>query len=153
MTERLDRKHQAAVRRALRQAWEMTDAEKAERLLRNLARRLEVEAPGVSRSFLKGLDEILTVTRLGLPPELRRSLASTNIIVSMNSVIRQVCRNVNRWRNAKIGLHWTAPGMLEAAKGFRRLKAHKQLPILKDALEKLRQKDPMISVDPGAEAA
>ena len=153
VTERLDRKHHAAVRRALRQAWEMADAEKAERLLRNLARRLEVEAPGVSRSLLEGLDEILTVTRLGLPPELRRSLASTNIIESMNSVIRQVCRNVKRWRNAKMGLRWTAAGMLEAAKGFRRLKAHKQLPILKDALEKLRQKDPMISVDPVAEAA
>ena len=153
VTERLDRKHHAAVRRALRQAWEMADAEKAERLLRNLARRLEVEAPGVSRSLLEGLDEILTVTRLGLPPELRRSLASTNIIESMNSVIRQVCRNVKRWRNAKMGLRWTAAGMLEAAKGFRRLKAHKQLPILKDALEKLRPKDPMISVDPVAETA
>ena len=104
MTERLDRKHHAAVRRALRQAWEMAEAEKAERLLRNLARRLEVEAPGVSRSLLEGLDEILTVTRLGLPPELRRSRASTNIIVSMNSVIRQVCRNVKRCRNAKMGL-------------------------------------------------
>ena len=52
-----------------------------------------------------------------------------------------------------MGLRWTAAGMLETSKGFRRLKAHKQLPILKDALEKLRQKDPMISVDPGAEAA
>ena len=71
----------------------------------------------------------------------------------MNSMIRQVCRNVKRWRNAKMALRWSAAGMLEAAKGFRRLKAHKQLPILKDALDKLRQKDPMISVDPVAEAA
>jgi len=53
------------------------------------------EVPGGrSRSIPEGLDEILTVVRLGLPPELRRSLASTNIIESMNSVIRQVCRNV-----------------------------------------------------------
>ncbi|MDA3887432.1 MAG: IS256 family transposase [Allgaiera sp.] len=153
VTERLDRKHHAAVRRALRQAWEMADAEKAERLVRNLARRLEVEAPGVSKSLLEGLDEILTVTRLGLPPELRRSLASTNIIESMNSVIRQVCRNVKRWRNAKMGLRWTAAGMLEAAKGFRRLKAHKQLPILKAALEKHRQNEAATAVDPIAEAA
>lgn len=153
VTDRLDRKHHAAVRRALRQAWEMADAEKAERLLRNLARRLEAEAPGVSKSLLEGLDEILTVTRLGLPPELRRSLASTNIIESMNSVIRQVCRNVKRWRDAKMGLRWTAAGMLEAAKGFRRLKAHKQLPILKAALEKHRQKETVTSVDPIAEAA
>ena len=35
----------ASVRRALRQAWELDDANKAERLLRNLARRLDQEAP------------------------------------------------------------------------------------------------------------
>jgi len=74
----------------------MDDADNAERLLRNLARRLELDAPGVSASIFEGLDEILTVTRLGLPENLRRSLASTNIIESMNSVIRQVCRNVKR---------------------------------------------------------
>jgi transposase-like protein len=118
----------------------MHDAEKAERLIRNLARRFEQEAPDVSRSILEGLDEILTVVRLGLPLELRRSLASTNIIESMNSVIRQVCRNVKRWRNAKMALRWTAAGMFEAKKGFRRLKAYKQLPILKQALLDYRQK-------------
>lgn len=140
ITDRLAPKHHAAVRRALKQAWEMHDAEKAERLIRNLARRFEQEAPDVSRSILEGLDEILTVVRLGLPLKLRRSLASTNIIESMNSVIRQVCRNVKRWRNAKMALRWTAAGMFEAKKGFRRLKAYKQLPILKQALLDHRQK-------------
>jgi len=139
ITDRLAPAHHAAVRRALKQAWEMDDAEKAERLIRNLARRFEQEAPDVSRSILEGLDEILTVVRLGLPLELRRSLASTNIIESMNSVIRQVCRNVKRWRNAKMALRWTAAGMFEAKKGFRRLKAYKQLPILKQALLDHRQ--------------
>src|SRR6056297_169561 len=139
ITDRLAPAHHAAVRRALKQAWEMDDAEKAERLIRNLARRFEQEAPDVSRSILEGLDEILTVVRLGLPLELRRSLASTNIIESMNSVIRQVCRNVKRWRNAKMALRWTAAGMFEAKKGFRRLKAYKQLPILKQALIDHRQ--------------
>ncbi len=153
ITERIDPKLHAAVRRALRQAWEIDDAEKAERLLRNLARRLEPEAPGVSKSILEGLDEILTVSRLGLPLELRRSLASTNIIESMNAVIRQVCRNVKRWRDAEMALRWTAAGMLEAAKGFRRLKAHKQLPILKAALQKHRAAEKSACVDAVAEAA
>ena len=118
----------------LRQAWELSDPAKAERLIRNLARRLEYEAPGVSGSILEGIDEILTVTRLRLPAELRRSLACTNIIENMNGTIRRVCRNVKRWRNAGMALRWTAAGMMEAAKGFRRLKAHKQLPILRAAL-------------------
>ena len=134
ITERLAKPLHASVRKALRQAWELDDAEKAQKLIRNLARRLEREAPGVSASILEGIEEILTVTRLGLPVELRRSLACTNIIENMNGTIRQVCRNVKRWQDAKMALRWTGAAMLEAAKGFRRLKAHKQLPILRGAL-------------------
>jgi len=132
--ERLPKPLHAPVRKALRQAWELDDADKAERLLRNLARRLEPEARGVAASILEGLDEMLTVNRLGLPSQLRRALACTNGIENMMGTVRRVCRNVKRWRNADMALRWTAAGMMEAAKGFRRLKAHKQLPILKAAL-------------------
>ena len=140
ITERLPQHLHAGVRRTLRQTWELDDAPKAERLLRHLARRLDPRAPGVSGSILEGLDEILTVTRLGLPPKLCRSLACTNIIESMNSTVRQVCRNVKRWRNARMALRWMGTAMLEAKKRFRRLKAHRQLPILKAALEAHRTK-------------
>jgi transposase-like protein len=132
--ERLPKPLHALVRRALRQAWEFDDAEKAERLLRNLARRLQQQAPGVAASILEGLDEMLTVNRLGLPAKLRRSLACTNSIENMMGTVRRVCRNVKRWRNAAMALRWTAAGMMEAAKGFRRLKAYKPLPALRAAL-------------------
>jgi putative transposase len=108
--------------------------------LRNLARRLEPEARGVAASILEGLDEMLTVNRLGLPAQLRRSLACTNSIENMMGTVRRVCRNIKRWRNVAMALRWTAAGMMEAAKGFRRLKAHKQLPILKAALAALQGK-------------
>jgi len=140
ITERLPKPLHASVRKALRQAWEMDDADQAERLIRNLARRLEHDAPGVRDSILEGLDEILTVNRLGLPAELRRSLACTNIIENMNGTVRRVCRNVKHWRDAAMALRWTGAAMLEAAKGFRRLKAHRQLPILKNALAAHRAK-------------
>jgi putative transposase len=110
----------------LRQAWELDDAEKAEKLIRNLARRLERDAPGVSKSILEGLDEILTVSRLGLPAELRRSLACTNIIENMMGTVRRVTRNVKRWSSPSMALRWTAAAMHEAKKGFRRLKGFKQ---------------------------
>ena len=132
--ERLPKSMHASVRRVLRQAWEMDDADKAEKLLRNLAQRLERDWPGVSGSILEGIDEMLTVTRLGLPAELRRSLACTNIIENVMGTVRRVCRNVKYWRSASMALRWTAAAMQEAAKGFRRLKAHKQLPILQKAL-------------------
>ena len=133
--ERLPKSLHASVRCVLRQAWELDDAAKAERLLRNLAQRLERDWSGVASSILEGIDEILTVTRLGLPKELRRSLACTNIIENAMSTVRRVCRNVKRWRSASMAMRWTAAAMQEAARGFRRLKAHKQLPTLRAALE------------------
>lgn len=77
---------------------------------------------------------MLTVNRPGLPLKLRRSLACTNSIENMMGTVRRVCRNVKRWRNVAMALRWTAAGMLEAAKGFRRLKAYKHLPALRVAL-------------------
>ena len=107
-------------------------ADKAERLLRNLAQRLERDWSGVAGSILEGIDEILTITRLGLPKELRRSLACTNIIENVMSTVRRVCRNVKRWRSASMAMRWTAAAMQEAARGFRRLKAHtRQSPIFR----------------------
>ena len=104
ITDRLDESLHAGVRKVLRQAWQQDDAAKAEKLLRNLARRLEHDAPGVSGSILEGLDEILTVIRLGLPPQLRRSLACTNAIENAIGTVRRVQRNVKRWRNAEMAL-------------------------------------------------
>ena len=134
IAERLPKEAHATMRKALRQAWEMEDAARAEQLIRNLARRLDKEWPGIAATILEGLDEILCVVRLGLPKDLRRSLACTNIIENMNGTIRQVTRNVKRWRDASMALRWTAAGMMEAKKGFRRLMAYKQLPMLKAAL-------------------
>jgi hypothetical protein len=136
--ERLPKHLHATVRRALRQAWELDDVVKAEQLIHNLARRLEQEAPGVLETILEGIDEILTVVRLKLPIQLRRSLACTNII---ENTIRRVCRNVKHWRNAAMALRWTGAAMQEASKGFRRLKAHKQLPVLRAALIAIRQQN------------
>ena len=132
--DRLPKALHAPTRNALRQAWQMDDTDKAEKLLRNLARRLEKEAPGVAGSILEGIDEILTVSRLGLPDDLRRSLACTNIIENMMGTIRRVSRNVKRWRNASMALRWATAGMLEAKKGFRRINACRQLPVLRAAL-------------------
>jgi transposase-like protein len=138
--ERLPDSLRPSVRMALRQVWAMEDADKAEQMMQNLARRLEKEAPGIAASILEGLDEILCVARMDLPHALRRSLCCTNIIENMNSTIRRVTRNVKRWRHAEMALRWAAAGMMEASKGFKRLKAYKQLPQLKAALQKIEKR-------------
>ena len=132
--DRLPKELHAATRRALRQAWELDDADKAEKLIRNLARRLDQERPGVAASIpgRAGRDPHRR------PPEAAHAassvLACTNIAENMMGTIRRVTRNVKRWRNGRMALRWVAAGMMEAAKGFRKLKAHKQLPILRAAL-------------------
>src|SRR5512132_3761512 len=113
-----------------------------------LTRRRPVSPPA-----LEGLDEMLTVIRLGLPVKLRRSLACTNSIENMMGTLRRVCRNVKRWRNAAMALRWTAAGMMEAAKGFRRLKAYKHLPVLRAALAAHQSKYVTQRVEHDADAA
>ena len=151
--DRLPKELHATTRRALRQAWELDDADKAEKLIRNLARRLDQDRPGVAASILEGLDEILTVVRLKLPMELRRSLACTNIAENMMGTIRRVTRNVKRWRSGTMALRWVAAGMIEAAKGFRKLKAHRQLPLLRSALIARQERLAKSTVAPASRAA
>jgi len=84
---------------------ELDDADKAERLIKTSPAGSS-SRPRCRASILEGLDEILTVIRLGLPAELRRSLACTNIIENMMGTVRRVCRNVKRCRT----LPWRCVG-------------------------------------------
>jgi putative transposase len=118
----------------LRRAYQAADAKLAQRLLLDLARRLEAEYPSAAESVREGLDETLTVLTLKLSPRLRRSLATTNAAESLLSRTRHVKRNVKRWRSGQMMLRWVAAGILEAVKGFRRVKGYADMPMLVAAL-------------------
>ena len=118
----------------LRRAYQSTDVKTATRLLTDLARRLEDEYPSAAESVREGLDETLTVLTLHLSARLRRSLATTNAAESLLSRTRHVKRNVKRWRGGQMMLRWVAAGVLEAVKGFRRLKGYADMPTLVAAL-------------------
>ena len=135
--ERLPKEHHAAAKIALRKAWALPDPAKAQRLLENLAKKYDDICPGAARSVREGMPEMLTLTRLGLPHELRKSLASTNIMESVNSVIARASRNVTRWRDGSMAPRWTAAGMLMAQQGFRRVNGHMHLPKLAAALDRV----------------
>jgi len=118
----------------LRRAYQSADAKTAQRLLLDLARRLEMDHPSAAESVREGLDETLTVLTLNLSARLRRSLATTNAAESLLSRTRHVKRNVKRWRGGQMMLRWVAAGVLEAVKGFRRLKGYADMPTLVAAL-------------------
>ncbi len=129
---------QATMRRAYR-----SDVPTARRLLQDLARRLEDEYPSAAESVREGLDETLTVVGLGLSERLQRSLTTTNAAESLISRTRHVKRNVKRWRGGKMMLRWVAAGVLEAVKGFRRLKGHRDMATL---VAKLRARDQQLGL-------
>jgi putative transposase len=118
----------------LRRAYLAADVKTGQRLLLDLARRLETEYPNAAESVREGLGETLTVLTLKLSPRLRRSLATTNAAESLISRIRSMKRNVKRWRGGTMMLRWVAAGVLEAVKGFRRLKGCGDMPTLVAAL-------------------
>ena len=122
------------VRAIVARAYKQTEVAPARRLLQELARRLDDPYPSAAASVREGLDETLTVITLGLSDRLRQSLATTNAIESLISRTRHVKRNVKRWRGGQMVLRWTAAAVLEAVKGFRRLKGHKDMPKLVAAL-------------------
>ena len=118
------------VRAIVARAYKQVDVATARRLLQDLARRLEDRYPSAAASVREGLDETLTILTLGLSDRLRQSLATTNAIESLISRTRHVKRNVKRWRGGLMVLRWTAAAVLEAVKGFRRLKGHADMPKL-----------------------
>lgn len=120
----------------MRAAYHDLDPLKAEANLEELARQLQKSHPGAAGSLREGLSETLTITRLGVPPTLARTLRSTNAVESMIEICRDHSANVKRWRDGQMALRWCAAGMNEAAKQFRRVNGHLHLPALRDALER-----------------
>lgn len=129
----------ASVRRAMQQAYESTDADLARRQLERLARSLEREHPGAAASLREGLDETLTLQRLGVTGALYRSLRSTNAIENLNGTVVHFCRNVRRWKDGTMLLRWIASSLREAQQRFRRLKGFRDMKYLVAALDRRRQ--------------
>ena len=113
----------------VRRAYQATDVKPATRLLTDLAKRLDDDYPSAAGSVRESLDETLTVLTLHLSARLQRSLATTNAAESLLSRTRHVKRNVKRWRGGQMMLRWVAAGVLEAVKGFRRLKGCADMPV------------------------
>ena len=116
-------------------AYRLDTALVAQAALEDLARQLERTHPGAAGSLREGLEETLTVMRLGVPPTLARTLRSTNPIESMIEICRDHSTNVKRWRDGQMALRWCAAGMLEATKQFRKVNGFLHLPALRRTLD------------------
>ena len=132
--EYLPKNAQGDFDRRIRNAYAMTEYASAKAELEKIFRQLERVNPSAARSLEEGMEETLTVHRLGVGGLLRRSLATTNPIESCLSTVERVARNVKRWHAGDQALRWTATGLLEAEKKFRRVKGYRELAALQGKL-------------------
>src|SRR5437762_11452473 len=125
------------VAKKLNVAYALEDHAAAKLALEQLHRELMDLNPSAARSVCEGLEETLTVHRLHVPQQLRRTLASTNVIESAFAIVERVCLNVKRWHPGDQRERWVGSGLLVAEKQFRRVKGHKQIPVLLTELDAL----------------
>lgn len=136
--DELPKQHQREVSRRMTKAYNLNSVDDARRELVALVKDVEKISPSAARSLEEGMEETLTLHTLGIPDVLRRSLRSTNLIESVNAVVRTRLRNVKRWRDGDQTERWTAAALLEAEKTFRRVKGHAAISILVGALARQR---------------
>ena len=136
VADHLPDKEKAWVDAKLVKAFGHPDPDQGQRAATHLAGLLDKAYPGAAASLREGLPELFTVARLGITGTLAKSLVSSNPIESMISIARATNRNVTRWRDGQMVLRWTAVGMLNAQRSFRRVKGYKQMPQLVAALRR-----------------
>jgi transposase-like protein len=133
-----------AIARKLNAAYAQEDYAAAKQALDALHRELMDLNPSAARSLGEGMEEILTVHRLHVPLQLRKTLASTNVIESAFSIVERVCRNVKRWHGGDQRERWVGSGLLVAQKQFRRIIGYKQIPDLIKELEAQTPSKPQV---------
>jgi putative transposase len=134
--QHLPERDRPPIKARMRRAWRETDFPRALEQLQRLADELEHTHPGAAGSLREGMEETLTVIGLGIEGRLRRTLESTNPAESMIDCVRTTQRNVKHWSSGEMGLRWTAAGMLEAEKQFRKVIGYTDLPRLAVAIER-----------------
>jgi putative transposase len=136
VTDLLPERDRDAVRARMRAAWSLTDPGLARQRLELLASELDRSWPDAARSLREGLDDTLTLMRLGITGNLAKTLCSTNPCESMIEIVRHTQRNVKRWQEGDMRRRWTAAGMLAAEQQFRRIIGYRDLAQLVIAIER-----------------
>jgi putative transposase len=136
IVDHLPDEHKADVKRKLQNAY-------AKRALDRLHRELTELNPSAARSLEEGMEETLTVHKLRVPDQLRRTLCCTNVIESAFSIVETVCRNVKRWRTGDQIERWVGSGLLVAERQFRKVIGHRQIPLLLSSMANAVSKKPI----------
>jgi len=136
VTDLLPERDRGSVLARVRAAWSLTDPQLAKQRLKLLASELDCSWPDAAGSLREGMDDTLTLMRLGISGQLAKTLSSTNPCESMIEIVRYTQRNVKRWQDGDMRKRWTAAGMLAAEQQFRRIIGYRDLAKLVIAIER-----------------
>ena len=132
----LPERDRPTVRARMRAAWALSDPELAKQRLELLASELNRSWPDAAGSLREGMEDTLTLMRLGITGQLAKTLSSTNPCESMIEIVRYTQRNVKHWQAGDMRKRWTAAGMLVAEQQFRRIIGYRHLATLVIAIER-----------------
>ena len=132
----LPKSEQASWRRRLQRAYDRPTYKEAHAELTKLHRELEGRNQSAAASLAEGLEETLTLHRLGVYELLGRSFKTTNCIESANALVEERCAKVDAWKNSNQRQRWLATALLDIEPRLRRVKGHRHLPKLEVALRR-----------------
>lgn len=132
----LPKGEQAAWRRRLQRAYDRPTLDEAVSALRQIHRELEERNQSAAASLAEGLEETLTLHRLGLAGKLGRTLRTTNALESVNAQVEERCAKVDAWKNSSQRQRWLAVALLDIEPRLRKIMGYRHLPQLRDAIQK-----------------
>ena len=129
-------KHEQVVwRQRLQRAYNRPDYNEAIGALETLHRELDERNQSAAGSLAEGLDETVTLHRLGLFGVLGRSLKTTNGLESVNALVEERCAKVDHWQNSSQRQRWLATALLDIEPRLRKVAGYRHLPKLRAELK------------------
>ena len=129
-------REQVAWRQRLQRAYTRPDYDEALGALTTLQGELEERNQSAAGSLAEGLEETVTLHRLGLFGVLGRSLKTTNGLESVNALVEERCAKVDHWQNSSQRQRWLATALLDIEPRLRKVAGYRHLPKLRAALKR-----------------
>lgn len=131
----LDKKHHTYFRTKLQKAYEEATYEEAKKQLLAIRRELSLLNESAVTSLDEGLEETLTLHKLGMFKKLSRSFKTTNCLESVNNQLGQYTDRACRWRNSNMRQRWVASALLEIEPTLRKVNGYQHLKELRDVMK------------------
>ena len=146
VVKHLPKGNQAPWRRRLQRAYQRPTYTEARAALKRLQTELENCNQSAARSLAEGLEETLTLHRLGVFALIGLSFKTTNCLESINALVEERCAKVDRWTNSHQRQRWLATALLDIEPRLRKVKGYRHLPKLREALQRELNQSPATKV-------